>query len=153
MTAPPCDPATLGAPCAGGCGRRLHHARPSHSKRPCTLGHPVNNSKGLCPGCYTRHRRATANTPAPRHHIDLGWQQGAACAGTRPEQFFPDIAAGQNAAALVAPIAERFCAACPVQAACDRYAEATKSVGLWAGVWRRYRGSSYTRTTMLRAAS
>lgn len=155
MTAPACDPTTLSNdPCEGGCGRRYHpqHRTQRGNTGPCVNGHPRLGGLNRCPGCYTRHRRAAAVTPKPPRSGGLTWQQNAACTGAWPEQFFPDIRAGQNAAKLLAPVAERYCAACPVRAACDRYAEDTHSVGLWAGVLRRYRGSRYTRTPILAAA-
>ena len=150
MTAPRCNPATLRGLCAGGCGRQLHRSNSGGDTRPCTEGHPGHSGRNLCPGCYSRDRR---NNPTKPGSIDLTWQQDAACRGAWPELFFPDIRAGQNVTPQVKPVAERYCAACPVRTACDRYAEATHSLGLWAGVWRRYHGTSYTRTRILQTAA
>lgn len=79
----------------------------------------------------------------------LAWQERAACRGADPHLFFPDIPAGRQFRPVVADTARRYCHGCPVLQQCDTWAETTLSVGLWASVWRRYRGSQYTRSPVL----
>lgn len=55
------------------------------------------------------------------------WQLEAACAGTDPEQFFPE---GKK----VPPEVAQVCQACPVQRECRRAAESNnEEFGIWAG--------------------
>lgn len=65
--APPCDPTTLGAVCAGTCGRQLH-ARPPKggSRRACTEGHPVVDTGDQCASCSDAWRLANPELVQPR---------------------------------------------------------------------------------------
>lgn len=61
---------------------------------------------------------------------------GAACAGTDPEQFFPDDSLEPVTARAVATT---YCHACPVREACLQEALRTRSTGVWAGTTTRQR--------------
>lgn len=74
---------------------------------------------------------------------DQGWRVHAACRGADPTQFFPDLTGGGSADLRpVAAVAWRYCEGCPVLAACGELAERTRSVGIWAGAYRRQRGDT-----------
>lgn len=70
MSARPCNPQTLGPPCAGTCRRRLHPRPPKYQSRAaCDLGHPVVDSVGRCATCATAHREAN---PDPTRRRSTG---------------------------------------------------------------------------------
>lgn len=84
---------------------------------------------------------------------DMGWRVRAACRTADPEVFFPEVLAGQSFQKVTEHVAWRYCAGCPVRALCDDYAERTRSLGLWAGTWRRYRNSEYLRDPVIPSAA
>ena len=142
----PCDPGTLGDECRGTCGRRLHFNRAGAAgKARCADGHPVHDGHRRCSNCNQAARRS--------QQVSLDWQEQAACRGADPGLFFPRVPAGTSFQQAVEPVAWRYCHGCPVRDECDGYAEATRSLGLWAGVWRRYRGTRYIRTPVIPAAA
>ena len=66
MTAPRCNPATLGPVCAGRCGRRMHTSRARTTPpRNCDRGHPTHDSHGHCKSCARRPTLAVNHTPTP----------------------------------------------------------------------------------------
>lgn len=65
MTAPPCDPATLGDVCAGTCGRRLHTNPRAAGRSKCANGHPHHNAHGRCSGCLDRLRTSPVHPYCP----------------------------------------------------------------------------------------
>ena len=76
------------------------------------------------------------------------WQEWAACKGTNPDVFYPldDLGASH---------AKSFCANCPVQEACLRYALARREKhGIWGGKTTSERESIIRRARqrMLRSA-
>jgi WhiB family redox-sensing transcriptional regulator len=71
--------------------------------------------------------------PTQEHGPDLSWHEGALCAQTDPEAFFPD-AGGSTAAA------KRVCMSCPVRVQCLNYAlENDERFGVWGGLSERER--------------
>lgn len=53
----PCTPETLGDPCVGHCGRKMHSRPPKGAQRGlCTDGHPVEDTDGRCASCAQRWR-------------------------------------------------------------------------------------------------
>jgi WhiB family redox-sensing transcriptional regulator len=74
------------------------------------------------------------------------WIEGALCAQVDPERFFPDAGASTREAKAV-------CRACPVQAACLRYAlERNEQHGVWGGATHRERREMRLRPTVPRTA-
>lgn len=59
---------------------------------------------------------------------ELAWQEGALCAQTDPDAFFPELGGHSSRAA------KKVCAACEVQEQCLEYALRNKeSEGIWGG--------------------
>lgn len=81
---------------------------------------------------------------APEWAENHGWRVAATCRGTDPTLFFPHVRPGRDDQRLRAArmVAETFCQPCPVLAQCHQLAEHTKSVGIWAGTWRRLLGNA-----------
>lgn len=78
------------------------------------------------------------------------WQKHAACVGaTEPERFHPsDQAPLADRQALADRVAEEFCRHCPVVAACGRFADDTKAVGVWGGAFRYRQRLQYTAVSL-----
>lgn len=69
----------------------------------------------------------------------MAWTQSAACRGADLEAFFPaGEIAGPRTVELARRVANAYCARCPVLRECDRAAQRTRSLGVWAGSWRAY---------------
>lgn len=65
--------------------------------------------------------------------LTSGWEGGALCAQTDPEEFYPER--GGNA-----KVPKRICSACPVRDECLAYALATdERFGIWGGLSERER--------------
>lgn len=149
----PCDPGTLTAHCID-CDQPMHVGgrRNTRSGR-CNQGHYRHTAHGKCRRCNQRddyHTRRRQTAPPPPPVVDNPrWWDHANCAGADPEQFFPHINAGQPARPIVEPTATRWCQPCPVRDACGAYADQTKAIGLYGGMWRRWRGSTYERVKVM----
>lgn len=86
---------------------------------------------------------------------DQAWRVDAACRGVDPALFFPQVRPGRDDQRLRAArfVAETYCQRCPVLALCHDLAERTKSVGIWAGSYRRALGdASIKRVPLVPAA-
>lgn len=71
--------------------------------------------------------------PVLVHPDSLRWQDHARCLEVDPEIFFPERGGSSQAARAI-------CDACPVAAACRRYAVRTKQTfGIWGGTSERER--------------
>jgi WhiB family transcriptional regulator, redox-sensing transcriptional regulator len=148
----PCDPTTLTACCVD-CGQPMHVGRRRNMPRGrCDQGHPRHAARGQCRRCNQREvarGRATRRGPElpPVPDPDTAWQRHAACRDTDDYRFIPDIQAGIRGGFRLATedLARRYCDPCPVRQACSDYADQTRSVGLWGGVWRRWHGTTYRR--------
>lgn len=80
----------------------------------------------------------TRPTTAAEH--DPGWRRRAACTEADPAVFFPDdIVRRPGTLGRATDAAHRWCAGCPVRAACgdDATRDPRFSLGVRAGVWRR----------------
>lgn len=87
------------------------------------------------------HRRRPAPTEPNPH-----WRDKAACRAADPSVFFPDLPGRHNTLALqlAEATAHRWCARCPVAAACRADAEHDpgRAHGIRAGIWRRDNGDT-----------
>jgi WhiB family transcriptional regulator, redox-sensing transcriptional regulator len=90
----------------------------------------------------------TQHTDPPADESDnRGWQEGALCAQTDPEAFFPEKGGSTREA-------KRVCASCEVRAECLQYAlEHDQRFGIWGGLSererRRLKRSGGARPTLL----
>ena len=91
---------------------------------------------------------AAADPSLSGRGVNHRWQADAACLDAPTELFLPDVAPGQNISTRVAPVAALWCARCPVEQECGRWADRNRDEGLWGGVWRRYSGTNYLRTPL-----
>ena len=88
---------------------------------------------------------------APEWAENHGWRVAATCRGTDPALFFPQVRPGRDDQRLRAArfVAETYCQRCPVLDHCHALAETTKSVGIWAGTYRRALGNASIKTVPL----
>ncbi len=159
-----CDPFTLDTCANPECGDTVHRAV-GRQWRACEHGHRVRVDHGLCSRCSSRRKNArrklsdsavaaakivAPHTPRPPHdHPETPpyrgpvWWEDAACRGTDRRLFFAQVRwTTRDVTRLVGPTAARYCAGCPIRAACGSMAEATRSVGLFGGIWRRIQPQS-----------
>ena len=82
----------------------------------------------------------------------MSWREHAACAGADPESFSPVEWWTTDEAEVVEAAARRWCAGCPVLAACARFADTSRHTGLWGGGMRRIKSGRYVWHPMIEAA-
>lgn len=88
----------------------------------------------------------------------MTWTDRAACRGTDPTLFFPDVQHAGDIQAYAGPIARRYCHPCPVRADCLTEARRVRREhagvwGLWAGIWWRTGRQDVPLLPALRGAS
>lgn len=79
------------------------------------------------------------------------WQDAAACLGADPETFWSDTT-NDTAVDEMRPIAERYCATCPVIHACAADADRNRHQGLWGGSLRSGATNKYQRKPLIELA-
>lgn len=126
------------------------------------LGVPVYGGNGMCESC--RRRARSLDTDRDGNWIDtpVHWPEilfgplpqfdGAACAGAPDPDAFHELNVGGHVPPAAQMAAHRYCARCPVIAACGADADEWSARGLWGGVWRTGRGSGYRRRDLIESA-